>query len=177
MEKSSKYDSMEKLNIKFVKSHPSAHIPTKKPGDAGYDLYSVENVLLKPFEQRDVNTGISIEIPDGYYGSIRERSGLAFKSCISVGGGVIDSTYRGNIKVLLRNNNVIFWLIETFNSVMTKIANPLTSITQMTGSHRIQAGDRIAQIIFEKYHDVDFVETDKLEETVRADNGFGSSGA
>jgi dUTP pyrophosphatase len=90
-------------------------------------------------------------IPDHMYGRIAPRSGLAFKNGIDVLAGVIDPGYRGEIGVLLYN-------------------------TDQNNTFTISCGDRIAQIIFETFHSLDFQEVDYLENTPRSDGGFGSSG-
>ena len=71
--------------------------------DAGYDLWSVESYTLKPLERKLFKTGISVEIPEGHYGRIAPRSGLAYKHGLDVLAGVIDSSYRGEIGVILIN--------------------------------------------------------------------------
>ena len=136
---------------------------------AGYDLYSAENVVIASHARMLVDTQIIIEIPNGYYGRISPRSGLSLRS-IDIGAGVIgdhsflyyksnimqylynilDSDYRGNIKVLLINNNEYGW--------------------------HLQIGDRIAQLIIQKIITPDLIVMDSLSETKRGDHGFGSTG-
>jgi len=96
----------EKFSINVVRTHPNAKLPTRGTKyAAGLDLYSIDEINIPGNSTVCVNTGIKIEIPIGQYGRIAERSGLALKG-IAVGGGVIDSDYRGEIKVILRNTNV-----------------------------------------------------------------------
>lgn len=97
-----------------------------------------------------VGTGLAFGIPEGNYGRIAPRSGLAAKHSIDVGAGVIDSDYRGEVKVLL------------FNFSDTDFG--------------VSEGDRIAQMIIEKYTQTTLTEVDELDETVRGDGGFGSTG-
>lgn len=155
-----------KIDIKFL--HPDAKIPSQsKFGDAGYDLRAVEPIAIGRGQRALVKTGISIAIPAGYYGRIAPRSGLALKNGIDVLAGVIDSTYRGEIGVILLN---------------TEIPSPKVSVDGPVAvfSHgepfRINVGDRIAQIIFEKYHTAEFCEVEELDKTERGDGGFGASG-
>lgn len=128
-----------------------AKIPSKSSKEsAGYDLYSTEDVKIESYTRKLISTGIRIKFDKEYYARIAPRSGLSCKG-IDIGAGVIDSDYRGEIKVLLINNSK-----DTFN---------------------VEIGDRIAQLIFEKYeNDTVFKLVDTLEETQRGIKGFGSSG-
>lgn len=120
--------------------------------DAGADLFSIENCVISPGERRPVSTGISLEIPEGYYGRIAPRSGLALKSGIDVLAGVVDSSYRGEVKVILLNTD------------------------QNGFDFEIKTGDKIAQLIIEKHYNFEFEVVDNLEETTRGTGGFGSTG-
>lgn len=138
------------IKIQFLNSR--AKIPTNKQGDAGYDLYysGITEVVLKPHDRYGFETGIAMEIPNEYYGSIRDRSGKAYKDGLHVLAGVIDPSYRGEIKVVLLNTN-----------------NDREVI--------VKPGDKIAQLIFERYHVAHF-EIGDLSDTERGEKGFGSSG-
>ena len=141
------------LNINIKKTNTSAKIPTRaSPTDAGADLYSVEDCSIFPMQRKMVATGVQLEIPEGYYGRIAPRSGLALKQGIDVLAGVIDSSYRGEIKVII------------FNTDNQKV-------------FKVNVGDRIAQLIIEKHYNFDFVEVEDLETTDRGEGGFGSSGS
>ena len=95
------------MEIKIQKLHPRAKTPTRqKKWDAGYDLYSCDTLSISPMERKIVPVGIALEIPMGYYGRIAPRSGLAAKKGVDVLGGVIDSGYRDEIKVILINLNL-----------------------------------------------------------------------
>ena len=118
--------------------------------DAGADLFSIEDCIVNPSERKLISTGISLEIPEGYYGRIAPRSGLAAKNGIDVLAGVLDSSYRGEVKVILFNTSD-----ENFE---------------------IKVGDRIAQLIVEKHYNFEFEVVDNLEETTRGSGGFGSTG-
>ena len=122
------------------------------PNDAGYDLYAAIDrpITLLPGERNLVNIGISVAIPPGFYGRIAPRSGLALKYGIDVLAGVVDSTYRGAVGVVLINLGQ--------NTVV------------------INSGDRVAQLIIERCEQAQWQAVDDLDETVRADAGFGSSG-
>tara|TARA_R100001129_G_scaffold160557_1_gene125165 strand:- start:280 stop:753 length:474 start_codon:yes stop_codon:yes gene_type:complete len=135
--------------------------------DAGYDLFSTEYVTIEPFQRRLVSTGISIEIPEGFYGRIAPRSGLACKKGIDVMAGVIDSGYRGEIKVLLINLN-----FEGYNLK----PNAFEAMFGSANKIDIKPGDRIAQLIIEKCYKVDWRKMKTLENSERGQGGFGSSG-
>ena len=117
---------------------------------AGNDLTANESISISPGERASICTGLHLSIPAGWYGKIEGRSGLAFKKGIYCFGGVIDSDYRGEIKVLLANTDK-----ETFH---------------------IKKGDRIAQIIIQPHWRGNFQKVDQLSPTSRGENGFGSSG-
>lgn len=116
---------------------------------AGHDLYCRESFSFGGGQTVLVPTGIAVSIPHGYYGRIAPRSGLALKA-IHVLGGVIDSDYRGEIKVIL------------FNSSHVKI--------------EFKKHDRIAQLIIEKININSFIQVESLDQTQRGDGGFGSTG-
>ena len=153
------------MKIKYVKLTESAVEPFQAgKGDAGYDLYAVTTETVKPSERKLISIGIAIEIPEGYYGRIAPRSGLAIDKGIDVMAGVIDSSYRGEIKVLLVNLNH---------------PAPVDPFEGMFGSvydFAINPGDRIAQLIIERCHKVEWVQEGSLSESDRGESGFGSSG-
>jgi dUTP pyrophosphatase len=137
--------------LKIKKLSQNAIIPKRTSIQAaGYDLFSAENCIIPKRWRSLVCTDIAIQFPSGYYGRIAPRSGLASKHGLDVGAGVIDSDYRSNIKVLLFNHT--------------------------DQDFKIEKGDRIAQIIFEKIALPDIQEVDELDETERNEKGFGSSG-
>ncbi len=139
------------LNLKIKKTHPEAIIPFKsRKGDAGLDLSSLKNYLIEPSEKILVETGISLEIPNGFVGLIWDRSGLAAKHSLHCLAGVIDSNYRGKIKVVLINLG--------------------------KESYEIRKGNRIAQLLIQKIEEVKIEEVEDLEESSRGEKGFGSGG-
>jgi len=142
--------ALKKVKVKVKKLHPDAKIPTLGTEyAAGFDLYTVETVTLQPGERHAFATGISIEVPEGLVTLFWDRSGMGFKG-VHRFAGVIDSDYRGELKVIL------------FNS--TK--EPFT----------IEKGDRIAQAIIQDYYTPDFEELTELSDTQRGEGGFGSTG-
>ena len=122
-------------------------------GDAGADLYAAEDVTLAPGERALVGTGIALALPVGTVGLVHPRSGLAAKQGLSIVNtpGTIDADYRGEIKVCLIN------------------IDPATPI-------EVTRGMRIAQLVIQKVELAEFVEVTELDETVRGDGGYGSTG-
>lgn len=142
---------METVNIRLL--NDNAKVPKKGTEySAGYDLYSVSDTEIKSGEAKLVSTGIAAEIPNGYFGGVFARSGLAVKeglrpaNCVAV----IDSDYRGEIKVPLYNDS-------KEDRVITE-------------------GERIAQLIIIPFLSVQFNEVETLSETKRGEGGFGSTG-
>jgi dUTP pyrophosphatase len=143
--------------IKVKKLTSTATIPTKsRKTDAGYDLYADEDIALYPEDTKLISTGIAFAIPDGYAGLIWDRSGLGTKG-VHRHAGVVDSSYRGEVKVALYN------------------ARP-GHVNFTDNMYFISRGDRIAQILFQKVPHFDLVETEELDDTDRGSSGFGSSG-
>ncbi len=156
------------MEIKYSKLNPEGKEPFRaNSSDAGYDLFSTEYVTLEPFQRKLISTGINVEIPEGFYGRVAPRSGLACKKGIDVMAGVIDSGYRGEIKVLLIN-----FSFEGYNSKPNAFEAMFGSANRM----EIKPGERIAQLIIEKCHAVEWKPMKTLEESQRGKHGFGSSG-
>ncbi len=134
---------------------PSATLPTRaNPGDAGLDLYAAEAARLGAGERAAVGCGIAIAVPDGHAGLVLPRSGIAARHGISLvnAPGLIDSGYRGEVRVLLLN-------------------------TDREQPFIVETGDRIAQLLITPYADLPAVEVASLGETERGEDGFGSTGA
>jgi dUTP pyrophosphatase len=144
------------MNVPFRRLSNEAHEPTRAhAGDAGYDLRSIGDLHLQPGERALVRTGVSVAIPEGYAGLVLPRSGLAVKHGVSLVNtpGLIDSGYRGEIQVPLINHD-------------------------RESSFHVEAGMRIAQLVFVRVAEADFVEAEFLDEALdgRGEGGFGSSG-
>jgi len=162
------------MEIKVKKLNPLAILPTKNDGDAGYDLYATEDYILQPLERKLFKTGLAISIPEGYYGRIAPRSGMAYKSGIDVLAGVIDSTYRNDVGIILINLNA-YNSQSRDQSIFERLSAQMTEQV-FASPYTVKYGDRIAQLIIEKYHDAEFIEVTNLDTTVRNLNGFGSTG-
>jgi len=140
---------METIKIKVLNENGKL-LTRANPYDAGLDLYASEEVLLGPGEIKLIPTSISLSIDPGYVGLIRDRSSVG-SSGLKVTCGVIDSGYRGEVKVVLIN-------LSSTRRVITK-------------------GMKFAQILIVKIAIPAIIQVDSLEETVRGDRGFGSSGS
>lgn len=139
------------MKIKAKKIYPDAQLPQMmRDGDAALDLYAYDNYTLKPDERTTVGTGVAMAIPEGYWGNIRDRGGLPFKHGIHTMGGVVDSNYRGEIKVIVINLG--------------------------QEEYTIKKGDRVCQMIVHQHEKVEFEEVDELGTTNRGEDGFASSG-
>jgi dUTP pyrophosphatase len=139
------------MKIQIKKIHPDAKIPHfALAGDAGMDLYSVANVVIKPGERISCPTGIAIKIPSGYAALIWDKSGPSHKFGIKTLGGVIDSNYTGEYLIGLINLGK-----EDF---------------------KIERGQKIAQVVFQKIENPKIEEVDDLEQTNRGESAFGSTG-
>lgn len=142
------------MSLRVRRVDPRALLPTRAyAGDAGLDLYALDDGVLGPGERASVRTGVAIEIPEGHAGLVLPRSGLARRHGISVvnAPGLIDAGYRGEVEVLLLN-------------------------TDRSSSFLIAAGDRIAQLVIVSVQSPDVVEVDELALSQRGSGGFGSSG-
>lgn len=143
------------MNIKVKKLKPDATVPTMgSKFAAGADLYSAEDsdVVIGPSETKFIGTGLAMEIPEGYVGLVYARSGLACKRGLAPANkvGVVDSDYRGEIKVALHNHG--------------------------KEAQTVEKGERIAQMVIAPYLSVNYEEADELSETERGEGGFGSTG-
>ncbi|CAB90132.1 putative deoxyuridine 5''-triphosphate nucleotidohydrolase [Schizosaccharomyces pombe] len=128
-----------------------ATIPTKgSANSAGYDLYAAAECIVPRRGKVLVDTDLAIAVPEGTYGRVAPRSGLASKHSIDTGAGVIDADYRGHVRVLLFNYSDV--------------------------DFPIKVGDRIAQLILERIVNPPVILVESLEATVRGANGFGSTG-
>jgi dUTP pyrophosphatase len=142
------------VTLRFRRLAVAARPPTQAhEGDAGYDLHAAEAATIGPGERASIGTGIAVAIPEGQAGLVIPRSGLAAKHGISVvnAPGLIDSGYRGELRVLLLN---------------TDRSEPFT----------VDPGDRIAQLVLVRVETEELEEVAELDETVRGAGGFGSTG-
>ena len=142
------------MTLRFTRLDPRARLPTRAhPGDAGLDLRALEAVTLAPGARASVSTGLAVQIPDGQAGLVLPRSGLAARHGVTIvnAPGLIDSGYRGELRVLLLN-------------------------TDPQAPFAVQAGDRIAQLVLVVIEAPEPVEVGSLTDSARGVGGFGSSG-
>ncbi len=143
------------MKVQIKKTTPTATLPKRGSAvAAGFDLYAdtAAEIIIPAHSTVMVGTGLAVAIPNGYFGGIYARSGLASKQGLRPANcvGVVDADYRGEVMVALHND---------------------------TASDKvIAAGERIAQLIIQQYLEVEFEEVDKLSDTERGDGGFGSTG-
>ena len=142
---------MPRPTIKFKLLSPDSKLPQyAHSDDAGFDIFSVETVVLEPGQRHVFKTGLTSQIPQGWFVSVRDKSGLAAKHGLHTMGGVIDAGYRGEWGVILVNNG---------QEVVT-----------------IEKGDKIAQGIMQQAEQAQIELVEVLEDTERGEGGFGSTG-
>ncbi len=143
------------MNINILRMTDSAKLPERgSVSAAGYDLFAdvAEDTTIQPHETKMIGTGLAMEIPEGYFGGIFARSGLSAKEGLRPANcvGVVDSDYRGEIKVALHNDGE-----------QARVITP---------------AEKIAQLVVVPFLSVDFNEVSNLSDTARGEGGFGSTG-
>jgi len=140
------------FDLKVKRLSPDAKIPNKAhQSDLGWDLFSNETIIVPPFGRELVRTGIAVQFPPNVGGIIKDRSGMASKRGLFIHAGVIDPDYRGEVQILM------------FNASKAPV--------------EIKKGDKIAQMILMPVFMVSSFEVvEELDETVRGESGFGSTG-
>lgn len=139
------------MKLKIRKLHEDAVVPVyAHPGDAGMDLYALEDCLVAPLKRAAVRTGLSFEIPEGYVGLIWDKSGLALNKGAKTMGGVIDAGYRGEVQVVVANLG--------------------------EGPLEIRKGTKVAQMLIQPVAAAAIEVVEELSDTARGSGGFGSTG-
>ncbi len=139
------------MNLPVKKLDPAATLPTyAHEGDAGADLFALEEVVVAPGERVSIRTGVAFAIPQGFVGLIWDKSGLSHKHGLKTFGGVIDAGYRGEVMV----------------GTMNLGSEPYT----------LAAGHKVAQLLLQEVTSATVVEVDELDDTARGAGGFGSTG-
>ena len=137
--------------LRIERISPFAKLPIRAhPDDAGLDIFSAEDVMIMPNQQGTVSTGLKIAVPTGYAGFIWDKSGIATKHNIKILGGVLDSNYRGELKVIMHNLG--------------------------TSSYQARRGEKVAQLVIKPILNPDIIEERIYEDTDRGEGGFGSTG-
>lgn len=139
------------MTLRIKKLHPEATLPKYAlPNDAGMDIFSNETTVINSGERKLISTGISMAIPAGFVGLVWDKSGIASKHGIKTMAGVIDSGYRGEVKILVHNLS--------------------------DSSFQVEKGSKIAQLLIQPVHQLEIKEVEELDSTERGADGFGSTG-
>jgi dUTP pyrophosphatase len=139
------------MELKVKKVHNDAKLPEyAHPHDAGMDLFALSDTEISPGEFIAIGTGVSIEVPEGYAGLIWDKSGIAITNGLKILGGVIDSGYRGEVKVGIIN--------------LSK------------KNYKFEKGHKVAQMIIQEIKRANLIEVINLSKSSRGDQGFGSTG-
>lgn len=177
------------LEIGFKRLSDNAILPTKAhASDSGFDLYAAQDVIIAPGETVVVLTDIAVQLPKGYEGQVRPRSGITSKTKLRVQLGTIDEQYRGNIGIIVDNISALeFEYDNEWRDVSPKEQGyydyidgtyektPFDSF--IVGTYLVRKGDKIAQLVVQPIPAAVAVEiTGELEDTDRGVNGWGSSG-
>lgn len=142
---------MQKPHVQIKQLHPDAKIPSYAyEGDAGMDLFTIEDYTLKPGERHVFQTGIAMKIPEGFVSLVWDKSGLSHKAGLKVFGGVLDSNYTGEYMIGLMNLSL--------------------------ESHEFKKGDKIAQVLIQPVAKATIEQVEVLPETIRGEKRHGSSG-
>jgi dUTP pyrophosphatase len=140
----------QKIQVKIKKLSPDAVMPVRTHDtDACFDIFALKYIPCLGEQKTVIQTGIALEVPDGHFAKIYDRSGVASTTPLAVVGGIIDSGYRGEIKIIVSN-------ISGF-------------------PYYVNAGDKIAQIAIHPIPEVELLEVKELSESGRGEKGFGSS--
>jgi dUTP pyrophosphatase len=138
------------MELKIRRIHPEAKLPSYgHKGDAGLDLFSCADYVLGAGEVKAIQTGIKVAIPRGYVGLIWDKSGISLKGVHKL-AGVVDAGYRGEVQV-----------------VMINLGNT---------PYEIKKGMKIAQMLIQPINEVEVIEAEDLDDTLRGEDGFGSTG-
>ena len=166
------------LRVQFLENYagPDTFEPAHE-GDAGIDLYAAEDHFLYPGERHLIKCGIRIALPPGTEGQIRPKSGLAYKQGLTVINtpGTIDEGYRGEIMVAAFNANPVI-TTEELNRYRWRSTDDLHHVDPGTRMIAIDKGQKIAQLVITKYERPAVEIVEDLDDTVRGDGGFGSTG-
>ncbi|GGP17385.1 dUTP diphosphatase [Oceanobacillus neutriphilus] len=170
--------------MKVKKMHPDAVLPKyAQQGDSGFDLVAVEDVIIEPGETKLIKTGLAFDIPEGFEIQVRPRSGITLKTKLRVQLGTIDSNYRGEVGVIVDNNAQPLEIRGDYNFLAKLVDGTRLRADTNTGgktcdrgTYLILKGDRIGQGILAPVARTEFEEVDKLSDSERGVNGYGSTG-
>jgi dUTP pyrophosphatase len=185
------------INVKIKRLHPDAVIPRyAHEFDAGFDLVAIEDTIIEPGETKLVRTGLAMSLPPGYELQIRPRSGISLRTKLRVANspGTVDAGFRGEIGVIVDNIAQRVYYVEdgvnefgeeyvTSREAYDRILRTIDGGQELRldeayprGTYIIRKGEKIAQGVIKPVEQAHFIEVDKLDETERGSDGFGSTG-
>lgn len=175
------------IKVGFKRLREDSILPVKAHAtDSGFDLFASEDAILEPGETKVIKTGIAVHLPEGYEAQVRPRSGVTSKTKLRVQLGTIDNSYTGEIGIIVDNIfetqfdfNSLEDEIETISHHAVKLLNEEiveSDNRNLICTYKVKKGDKLAQLVVQELPTVQAYEIDKLPETVRGTNGFGSSG-
>lgn len=182
---------IQMIKVGFMRLTDDAMLPVKAhPTDSGFDLFANESVIIGPGETVVIKTGIAVQLPPGYEAQVRPRSGVTSKTKLRVQLGTVDNGYTGEIGIIV--DNIFNLNYAKVDSHFLLIDNGEINIENarekykgsylpgrnytIRGTYLIRKGDKLAQLVIQKLPQVDDYEIDKLQDSTRGTNGFGSSG-
>lgn len=160
------------IKVGFKKLTDDAILPVKAHAtDSGFDLFANEDAIITPGETLVIKTGIAIHLPNLYEAQVRPRSGIKSKTKLRVQLGTIDNSYTGEVRIIVDNTNG-----NTNRGGFNLDGTTTDSLKYMYGCYGINKGDKLAQLVIAPIPVVEAYEIEKLPNTERGSNGFGSSG-
>lgn len=164
------------IQIPFVKCHPNAKMPEyAHPDDSGMDVYAVDDYVIHPGETKLIPTGVKVAVPNGYEIQIRPKSGRALKTKMRIANsiGTVDAGFRGELQVIIENiEPPIKDITYDFDDNGRPIVTSILRGSDMT----IGKGEKFAQLVLMEVPKAVLFQVENLDDTERADGGFGSSG-
>lgn len=164
------------IQIPFVKCHPNAKMPEyAHPDDSGMDVYAVDDYVIHPGETKLIPTGIKVAVPNGYEIQIRPKSGRALKTKMRIANsiGTVDAGFRGELQVIIEN---IEPPIKDITYDFDDNGRPIITSILRGSDMAIGKGEKFAQLVLMEVPKAVLFQVENLDDTERADGGFGSSG-
>ncbi|MBM6506810.1 dUTP diphosphatase [Staphylococcus pasteuri] len=162
------------LKIKLLSDN--ATLPTRDRLDAGFDIYSAETVILEPQEKAVIKTDVAVNIPEGYVGLLTSRSGVSSKTHLVIETGKIDAGYQGNLGINIKNDCQYYYKEVNYYKDI-KGQNNFSDIRLDLGTHKINKGDKLAQLVIVPIWTPELKQEDEFHtESERGESGWGSTG-
>lgn len=164
---------MSAIQLKVKKLHKDAVIPFKAhQSDAGFDLFSTEDINILPYETVVIKTGIAVQLPPNFEIQIRPRSGVTSKTKLRVQLGTVDEGYRGELGIIIDNISPL--IINSSDMGVNYVDGSPEKFE--TTIYQIRKGDKLAQFVVNELPEVEIVIVNDLNDGDRGENGFGSTG-